>query len=233
MSYWVYENWVAESKAVIHMGSCRFCNDGAGTGRNVRGDRNGTWHGAFASLDEADAAALSTGRPVRSCRCVGSQPRSGPSAQPSAAPARDAPTPLDASLGGQKALAEIGFERAGAWRLESVAKSGVRFMLHAYRNDRVVYAFVVDDTVAYIGICDGSGTTLVDRMSRYQNMVGAGTNERVVGLIRQKLSEGREVLIYALKPAPGPKHLNFAVDYIKGLEFPLIERLKPAWNKRR
>ncbi len=87
--------------------------------------------------------------------------------------------------------------------------------------------------MAYIGICDSSGTTLADRMSRYQNMVGAGTNERVVGLIRKEISEGRTVLIFALKPAQGPDHLSLAVDYIKGLEFPLIARFNPSWNKRR
>ena len=61
MTYWVYENWVAESKAVIHESTCRFCNDGSGTGRNLRGDRNGKWHGAFGSLGEAEAAARQTG----------------------------------------------------------------------------------------------------------------------------------------------------------------------------
>jgi len=233
MGYWVYENWVAESKAVTHLGTCRFCNEGAGTGRNVRGERNGKWHGAFDSLDQAHVAAQGTGRPVRACRCVPPQPRARTSLPSSASAVPYAPTPVVASQVGLQELAGVGFARAGAWRLESTAKGGVRFELDALRHDRVVYAFVVDDAVAYIGICDSSGTTLTDRMSRYQNMLGAGTNERVVGLIRTAISEGHAVLIYALKPAPGPDHLNLAVDYIKGLEFPLIARFNPPWNKRR
>jgi len=68
--YWVYENWVAESKAVIHTSTCGFCNNGAGTGRNIRGERNGKWHGAFGSLDEAETVARGTGRPMRRHACV-------------------------------------------------------------------------------------------------------------------------------------------------------------------
>ncbi len=228
----VYENWVAANKAVIHGGSCRFCNEGSGTGRNIRGDRNGKWHGPFATVAGAEAAARSTGRPVRSCRCTPSTgsahnlPKPAGTSQPPAAVAV-------ATAGGVQQLAEIGFERAGAWRLDPKAKGGVRCDLFAFRADRVVYAFVDDEAVAYIGICDSSSTTMADRMSRYQNVVGGGTNERIVGLIRKALSADHAVEIFALKPAPGPQHLSLNVDFIKGLEFPLIERLSPLWNKRR
>ena len=70
VTYWIYENWVAENKAVIHVGTCRHCNDGAGHGTNVRGNRNGRWSGPFATLEQAQAAAVRTGRPVRTDRCV-------------------------------------------------------------------------------------------------------------------------------------------------------------------
>ena len=233
MSYWVYENWVAESKAVIHLGACRFCNEGAGTGRNVRGERNGKWHGRFGSFDEADVAARKTGRPVRSCRCVPQQSRSkaGPPLAP--LPVPNVATPTASGPGQIRGLTEIGFERAGVWRLDPAARGGVQCKLDAFRNDRVVYSFVVDESVVYIGICDSSGTVLTDRMSRYQNLAGAGTNERIVGLIRKEISEGHAVQIYALKPAPRPKYMNLEVDYVRGLELPLIERFNPPWNKRR
>jgi hypothetical protein len=68
--YWVYENWVATNKAVLHTSTCGFCNDGVGTGRNTRGARNGRWHGPFASEEEAEAAAKRTGRPVQQDRCI-------------------------------------------------------------------------------------------------------------------------------------------------------------------
>ena len=67
MEFYIYENWVAEQKAVIHIGSCGYCNYGQGCHINIRGNRNGKWHGPFYSLEEAKNAAKNTGRPVRPC----------------------------------------------------------------------------------------------------------------------------------------------------------------------
>lgn len=47
MFYYVYENWVAEKKAVIHKESCSFCNNGEGIHQNIHGEKNGKWHGPF------------------------------------------------------------------------------------------------------------------------------------------------------------------------------------------
>jgi len=96
-----------------------------------------------------------------------------------------------------------------------------------------VYAFVVNECVEYIGICDSSATTLRARMRRYENLVGAGTNARIVALIKAALEGGADVLVYAMAPTPGPRHLDLDVDYVKGLEFPLIARLAPSWNRHR
>lgn len=70
--YWVYENWTAEKKAVIHLSTCGSCNDGGGCHANSRGDRNGRWHGPFETLVDAEGFASSLGeRTVRKCsRCV-------------------------------------------------------------------------------------------------------------------------------------------------------------------
>ena len=71
LEYWVYENWTAEHKAVVHTGPCGFCKHGHGTDRpKPRGDANGTWHGPYATVGAADTAAQRTGRPVRRHRCV-------------------------------------------------------------------------------------------------------------------------------------------------------------------
>ena len=232
MSYWVYENWVAESKAVVHDGACRFCNEGQGTGRNLRGDRNGRWHGAYGSVAEASTAASATGRPVRLCRCAGVAPRIPIPSAPAEVSTLKALGEVRAN-GASALLTALGFVRAGSWHPDPAAKGGARVRLDALQRDRVIYGFVVDDAVSYIGICDSSETTLSDRMSRYQNLVGAGTNERIVGLIRTELAQGRRVEVWALKPPEGPNHLGLPVDYVKGLEFPLIERLNPTWNRRR
>ena len=70
MQYFIYENWTAEYKAVIHIGSCGYCNYGKGCHKNIHGDKNGKWHGPFDSLKEAEQAAYQTGRPVKHHRCI-------------------------------------------------------------------------------------------------------------------------------------------------------------------
>lgn len=67
--YYIYENWRAEKKAIIHKGDCPFCNDGKGTGRNTLGEQNCRWHGAFSSYEEARKKAESLkNREVRDCK---------------------------------------------------------------------------------------------------------------------------------------------------------------------
>jgi hypothetical protein len=129
-------------------------------------------------------------------------------------------------------LGHHGFKEAGWWELCPQVKGGVRFRLKAFQNDRVLYAFVVDGVVRYVGVCEAADTTLRDRMSRYQNLIGAGTNARIAAEIKTCLSEGQSVLIFALKPDGGPKRLHLDVDYVKGLESPLIKALRPLWNRR-
>ena len=52
LSFWVYENWTAEHKAVVHAGTCGNCNDGVGCHENRRGNRNGRWLGTRCDLSE-------------------------------------------------------------------------------------------------------------------------------------------------------------------------------------
>ena len=231
MEYWIYENWVAENKAVVHQGDCAFCNHGAGTGRNIRGTKNGKWHGPFGSLHEAETRAGHTGRSVRRHRCVGigealtRSPRfAGNSLSVSVvAPSATSAAPLQ--------LGEFGFKPAGSWVLDPSAKGGVRFSLFEHRNDRAIYAFVVDGRVEYVGICDSARTTLNSRMLRYQNMVGAGTNARINKAIKAAIEAGAEVLIYAMIQTLGSGHSKLNVDFVKGLELPLIATLRPTWNR--
>lgn len=66
MNYWIYENWTAEHKAVLHVASCPFCNEGRGV-HPGSGNRNGRWHGPYSTVESAAQAAERTGRPVRRC----------------------------------------------------------------------------------------------------------------------------------------------------------------------
>ena len=54
MTYYIYENWRAgPRKAVIHHGSCVYCNQGTGTSQGNFDPSNGKWHGGFNTLEEA------------------------------------------------------------------------------------------------------------------------------------------------------------------------------------
>jgi len=67
-AFWIYENWVAEKKAIIHKSGCSHCNNGTGTHKNVQGDKNGKWHGDFKSYDAARVFAQALkDRVVRDC----------------------------------------------------------------------------------------------------------------------------------------------------------------------
>ena len=70
MTYFIYENWTAEHKAVIHRGTCGYCNEGQGCHEKPLGERNGKWLGPFHALEQAEKVAAATGRPVRRHKCV-------------------------------------------------------------------------------------------------------------------------------------------------------------------
>ena len=66
--YYIYENWRAEKKAVIHSESCRFYKNGKGTGKTTLGESNGKWHGPYSQFEEAwEKANLLDDRDVRKC----------------------------------------------------------------------------------------------------------------------------------------------------------------------
>lgn len=129
-----------------------------------------------------------------------------------------------------KSLSEYGFEEAGEWHIYGNVKSGINFRLRKFENERVIYAFVVDGEVKYIGICLGDFTTLTERLGRYKSMIGGSTNERVASLIRECLEQSKNVRIYALKPELECKYGDLDVDLVRGLESPLVNRFDPEWN---
>jgi hypothetical protein len=230
MAYWIYENWVAENKAVVHVSHCGYCNDGAGRGKNIHGERNGRWTGPFATSDEAFDVAKATGRRARHHRCVGS---AGETAEASDRPEPEAGGGRNVSAASATDLERYGFVLAGHWRLEPARKNGARAALDRLQHERVVYAFAVDSAVMYVGVCDSLKTTLSARMSRYENRVGAGTNARILDEIKARLTDGRVVAIYALQPAAPAGHFDLVIDAVRGVELSLIQRLDPPWNRRR
>ena len=67
-------------------------------------------------------------------------------------------------------------------------------------------------------------------MNRYKNLQGGSTNERIVKEIKDCLKHGKDVKIFALKPNSTVQYNGLNIDLVKGLENPLIEKLKPDWN---
>ena len=57
MGYYIYRNWVAEKKAVIHKAECGHCNYGKGCHKNFLGDKNGEWSEMFRNLEDAEIDA--------------------------------------------------------------------------------------------------------------------------------------------------------------------------------
>lgn len=60
MAYYIYRNWVAEKKAVIHRADCGYCNNGRGFHKNPMGDKNGRWFGPYSTIEEALSEAIKT-----------------------------------------------------------------------------------------------------------------------------------------------------------------------------
>jgi len=129
-------------------------------------------------------------------------------------------------------LTSCGFQKIGEWSLkEGRLKSKITFDLDIFENERVIYAFVVKGMCMYIGICDKMGTTLKDRLKRYKYWQGAGTNKRVAQNIRKSLEENKKVEIFALKPQTNLSYNKLlTIDLVRGLEYPLIKKLRPPWN---
>ncbi|MEN3013529.1 MAG: GIY-YIG nuclease family protein [Endomicrobiia bacterium] len=130
-------------------------------------------------------------------------------------------------------LKNFGFEEAGEWYLSG---DKLQYKLDdRFKNKRVIYAFVVEDEVKYIGICDSYNTTLQVRMDRYlKNLSETNrTNVRINEEIKKKLKLNHKVEIYALLPETKDKYEfnGISIDLIRGLEYPLIKKFNPEWNK--
>jgi len=54
MDYYIYRNWVAEKKAVIHRSECGMCNNGKGCHENALGNKNGEWSKRLKSFKDAE-----------------------------------------------------------------------------------------------------------------------------------------------------------------------------------
>jgi hypothetical protein len=92
-----------------------------------------------------------------------------------------------------------------------------------------IYAFVVDDTVVYVGVTTSGLRTRLNQYRRgHEKQL---TSARVNGLIKKTLSSGKQVKILVATP-PSSEWNGLPVDVAAGLEAGLISMIRPPWNIR-
>ena len=132
-------------------------------------------------------------------------------------------------------LSNFGFVEVGEWVTDKNSSCGINFKLNRYEDDRVLYAFVVEGEVKYVGICKSDSTTLKKRMKRYiQNRtLSNSTNTRIIEKIKECLEKKGKVKIFGLKPILPLTYQDLGIDLVAGLEIPLIKELNSPWNTRK
>jgi hypothetical protein len=123
-------------------------------------------------------------------------------------------------------LLAIGFEPSGHWTLSDNVLYFELTRNSAARN--ILYAFVVDGTVTYVGKTIRS---LRERMGGYKHPAPSqSTNLRNNAQIRAQLRAGAAVDILAL-PDNGLLHFGqFHINLAAGLEDDIIRSVDPEWN---
>jgi len=124
-------------------------------------------------------------------------------------------------------LVNMGFKHVGVWKL-----NGDKIVYNLdFCSDlkNVLYAFICDKSVLYIG---KTTQPLKKRMYGYQNPGPTqSTNKKGNGLIKELVTSGKEVEIFALPDNGLLYYGGFHVNLAAGLEDSIVSKIKPAWNK--
>ena len=123
-------------------------------------------------------------------------------------------------------LTAMGFIECGEW--VAAEDQVVSKLLKCADAQNILYAFVVDDAVMYIG------KTVQSLRARMQGYRTPGqtqlTNVRNNQNLRSALSSGRRVAIYVLPDNGLLYYGGFHVNLAAGLEDSLVRELQPPWN---
>lgn len=123
-------------------------------------------------------------------------------------------------------LYEIGFQRAGRWLLKDDELA--LELLHLSDRQNVLYAFISENTVKYVG---KTTQTLQRRMFGYQRPnKDQRTNWRNRLAIVELLNAGHTVEILALADTGLLRYGAFHLNLAGGLEDSIINIVKPEWN---
>jgi hypothetical protein len=133
---------------------------------------------------------------------------------------------LQTKQGGVSIIQTLGFEDSGYWFLEN---NNIDFKLFKPQKEtNILYAFVVDDEVVYIG---KSVQSLFKRMYLYKNFGPSQyTNIRNHASIKDCLDQGKTVRVYAFIQQVPMEYKGIPINLAAGLEDNLISILKPLWN---
>lgn len=123
-----------------------------------------------------------------------------------------------------KLLKDLGFEEVGNWHLNG---GSLEFQIVKSGNN-ILYAFVAQDTIQYIG---KSKNSLRIRMNQYKKPGKTqSTNNKNNSRIKQFLQIGITVRIFALFPSEKLEYHRFPINISDGLEGNLITHVLPPWN---
>jgi hypothetical protein len=128
-------------------------------------------------------------------------------------------------------LAKMGFVECGEFILENgKVKANLLESIGDPDSQHVLYAFIVDREVVYIGkTIRGLGSRMQNYCTPHKTQL---TNTRNNVSIRDAINSGKHVKIYAL-PDNGLLHYGgFHVNLAAGLEDALVHDLDPRWNGR-
>jgi len=128
-------------------------------------------------------------------------------------------------------LLKLGFQHAGDFYFK---ENKLKLHLNNYKNDTGNYAFVVDQSLKYVGV---TKNTLYARMNGYRN---PGPSQETNKRIKPKIVEAQEVAIYFLPETEITKFTTIIrrnenekqipTDMITFERF-LISMFKPPWNR--
>ena len=139
-------------------------------------------------------------------------------------------------------LKNYGFSKVGQWEAPSDEKDKLMPVISQFKNDRVIYAFVENNMVRYVGIVKSDKSSLQQRLNEYRTPYtnGKGSTNANVGVkILESLRKGNRIEIFALKPETktgNSLYSDLKVDLVAGLESSLIEKFgltnpEKGWNK--
>lgn len=122
------------------------------------------------------------------------------------------------------ALKASGFNLVGEW--VAIPDIGIQMTTRAPTAPGV-YVFVVDGTIAYVGL---SNSGLRKRMDQYRRgHAKQRTSSRVKALIGDALASDHKVQVFVAMP--DEQHWNaLPVNTAAGLEAGLIQAIRPGWN---